>query len=124
MKTASSLPLGCTASRRGGAARQTWNKILKFRHIYLILLPTLLYFLIFCYGPMFGAVIAFQKFSITKGILGSAFVGLANFRDFLSNYKFWQLLRNTLSINVLGLVFGFPAPIIFALLLNELRAAV
>ena len=122
MKTASSLPVGRAASRRGGTARQTWNKILKFKHIYLILLPTLLYFLIFCYGPMFGAVIAFQKFSITKGIFGSAFVGLANFRDFLSNYKFWQLLRNTISINVLGLVFGFPAPIIFALLLNELRS--
>lgn len=98
------------------------HTLLKYKHIYLILLPTLLFYAIFCYAPMFGTVIAFQKFSITKGILGSRFVGLANFKDFLTNYKFWQLLRNTLSINVLGLVFGFPAPIIFALLLNEIRA--
>lgn len=99
------------------------DTLLKYKHIYLILLPTLLFYAIFCYAPMFGTVIAFQKFSITKGILGSRFVGLANFKDFLTNYKFWQLLRNTLSINVLGLIFGFPAPIIFALLLNEIRSS-
>ncbi len=102
--------------------RQRFGTLLKYKHIYLILLPTLLFYLLFHYGPMFGAVIAFQKFSITKGILGSRWVGLDNFVDFLSNYKFWQLLRNTLSINLLGLVFGFPAPIILALLLNEVQA--
>ncbi len=93
----------------------------KYGQVYLILLPTLIYYLVFHYAPMFGTVIAFQKFSVSKGILGSTFVGLDNFRDFLTNYKFWQLLKNTLSINVYGLIFGFPAPIIFALLLNELR---
>lgn len=101
--------------------QSTWSRILKYKHIYIILLPTILFYLIFRYLPMFGNVIAFQKFSITKGILGSPFVGLKNFADFIGNYKFWQLLRNTISINVLNLVFGFPAPILLALLLNEIR---
>lgn len=97
------------------------REILKHRQIYIILLPTLLFYLLFAYAPMFGVVIAFQRFSITKGIFASQWIGLENFREFLSNYKFWQLLRNTLSINILGLVFSFPAPIILALLLNELK---
>lgn len=98
-----------------------WRAIAQHKHIYIILLPTLLFYLIFRYAPMFGNIIAFQRFSITRGIMGSQFVGLQNFIDFLSNYKFWQLLRNTLSINLLGLLFSFPAPIILALLLNEVR---
>ena len=97
------------------------ERILKYKDIYLLLLPTLLFYLIFCYVPMFGTVIAFQDYKITKGILGSDFVGLQNFVDFLSNYKFWQLLRNTLTINLWGLVFTFPAPIIMALMLNEVK---
>ena len=104
-----------------GIKQNAWTRILKYKHIYIILLPTILFYLVFRYIPMFGNVIAFQKFSITKGILNSPFVGFKNFTDFLSNYKFWQLLRNTISINVLNLIFGFPAPIILALLLNEVR---
>ena len=64
---------------------------------------------------------AFQKYSITKGIFGSEFVGLKNFKSFLTAYNFWQVLKNTLLINIYDLIFGFPAPIIFALLLNEIR---
>lgn len=97
------------------------NEIKKYRDVYIILLPAILYYIIFKYVPMFGNILAFQDFSITRGILGSPFVGLENFRDFLSNYKFWQLLRNTLTINIFYLVFSFPAPIILALLLNEVR---
>lgn len=104
------------------SSRRTASRILKYKHIYIILLPTILFYLIFRYIPMFGNVIAFQKFSITKGILESPFVGLKNFTDFLSNYKFWQLLRNTVSINVYNLIFGFPAPILLAVLLNEVRS--
>ncbi len=93
----------------------------KYRQIYLILLPTILYYIVYRYIPMFGNIIAFQHYSITKGFLASPFIGLQNFRDFLGNYKFWELLRNTLSINVYDLIFGFPAPIILALLLNEVK---
>ena len=89
--------------------------------IYILLLPILLYFLIFRYIPMFGNIIAFQDYSITRGILNSRFVGLKNFTDFLSSYKFWTLMRNTLSISLLEILFGFPSPIIFALLLNEVK---
>lgn len=97
------------------------QEIKNCKHLYVLLLPTLLFYLIFCIAPMFGVVIAFQKFSLAKGVLGSKFIGLENFRDFLTDYNFWRLIRNTLSLNLSNLIFGFPAPIIFALLLNELK---
>lgn len=86
-----------------------------------MLLPTIIYFVLFKYVPMFGTIIAFQDFSLSKGILGSKFVGLSNFVEFLTNYKFFELLRNTLTISGLALLLGFPLPIILALLLNEVR---
>ena len=97
------------------------KRIKKNTSVYLIFLPTLLYYFIFKYIPMFGTVIAFQDYSITKGFFGSEFIGLEHFRTFLSNYKFFELLRNTLVISGLNLLLGFPAPIIFALLLNETK---
>lgn len=104
-----------------GSKRSLLSRVIEHKHMYIILLPTILFYLIFRYIPMFGNIIAFQDYSITKGLLGSKFVGLEHFRDFLSSYKFFQLLRNTLAINSLNLLFGFPIPIIFALLLNEIR---
>lgn len=98
------------------------KRMAEYKHIYIIILPLLLYYAIFKYAPMFGNVIAFQKYSITRGIFDSKFVGLKNFVDFLSSYKFWTLLKNTLSINLLDLLIGFPAPILLALLLNEVRS--
>ncbi|HYR94616.1 MAG TPA: ABC transporter permease subunit [Methylomirabilota bacterium] len=86
-----------------------------------MLLPVVLYYLIFHYGPMWGALIAFQDFNPVKGIFGSKWVGLQNFQDFFASVYFTRLLFNTLAISVLELVFGFPAPIILALLINELR---
>ena len=70
---------------------------------------------------MYGVIIAFKKFSIRKGIMGSDWVGLQYFEEFIGSYYFWRLLKNTLTISVSSLIFGFPAPIIFALLLNEVR---
>ena len=98
-----------------------WKKVAKFKHIYVLLLPALIYYAIFCYGPMGGLVIAFKKFSITKGVWGSPWVGIKNFQSFLTDVNFWRLLRNTLMINFWSLVFGFTSPIIFALLLNEIK---
>ena len=89
---------------------------------YLLVLPVLVYFILFHYKPMYGVIIAFKKFSIRKGILGSPWVGLQYFREFLSSYYFWRLMKNTLSISLASLVFGFPIPILFALLLNEVRS--
>ena len=88
--------------------------------IYLILLPGVLLLFVFNYIPLFGVVIAFKNFIPYKGILGSDWVGLKNFEYFLLDAKFWQVFRNTVEINVLQIVFGFPVPILFALLLNEL----
>lgn len=89
--------------------------------LYLILLPVLLYFIVFCYLPMFGLVIAFQDYSPALGIFKSAWVGLNNFKDFFGSYFFGRLMKNTLMLSLLDLVFGFPAPIILALALNEVH---
>ena len=99
-----------------------WVKICKNKHIYILLLPALITYFLFYYVPMGGLVIAFQKFSITKGIFKSPYVGFENFKNFLSDVYFWRLLKNTLTINLLKLLIGFPIPIIFALLLNEINS--
>ena len=109
------------AAKKAVKRSSLWKEVLKYKHIYVILLPAILFYLIFHYAPMGGLAIAFQKFSLTKGIFGSRWVGLANFTSFLNDVYFWRLLSNTLMLNFWGLVFGFPAPIIFALLLNEIR---
>ena len=89
--------------------------------LYLMALPVAVYYLIFAYWPMYGAVIAFQQFSPSAGIFGSKWVGLANFKDFFTSYYFSRLMLNTFSISLMDLVLGFPAPIILALLLNEVK---
>ena len=89
--------------------------------LYVILLPVLLYFLIFCYLPMFGLVIAFQDYSPALGVLKSQWIGVENFTEFFNSYYFGRLLKNTLVLSLLDLVFGFPAPIILALSLNEVN---
>src|SRR6267378_4060093 len=93
------------------------NDLRRNRYIYLMLSPVVAYYLIFHYGPMYGAIIAFKDFSPAQGILGSPWVGLQNFQDFFSSVYLVRLLRNTLAI-----IFGFPAPVILALLLNELTS--
>lgn len=89
--------------------------------VYLMAVPVLAYYLIFFYGPMYGAIIAFKDFRGGQGILGSPWVGLKHFRSFFQSSFIWRLLRNTTLLSVYGLAFGFPAPIIFALLINEVR---
>ena len=86
-----------------------------------MILPAIIYYTIFHYIPMYGAVIAFKDFNVSKGILGSDWVGLDNFRELVKMDKFYQVLWNTTSISLKRLVFGFPAPIIMALLMNEVR---
>jgi len=89
--------------------------------LYLIILPVLVYYIVFHYFPMFGIVIAFERFNPTKGFFGSEWVGLKWFRQFFDSYYFFRLLRNTLLISFKDILIGFPAPIILALLLNELK---
>lgn len=87
--------------------------------VYLLVSPVILYYLIFCYKPMYGALIAFKEYSPGRGFLASPWVGFEYFRQFFSSVFFWQVLRNTLIISVNTILFGFPAPIILALLVNE-----
>lgn len=97
------------------------RNISKSRQLYVLFCLPALYFILFHYAPMFGNVIAFQNYNVFGGFLHSEWVGFKHFQDFLSDPYFWKLVRNTLLLNVYLLVFYFPAPIIFALLLNELR---
>lgn len=92
-----------------------------YHTIYLMLVPILAYYIIFHYIPMLGSVIAFQNFKPALGIARSRWVGLRHFRSFFESPYAWRLIRNTLLINTLQIIFAFPAPIIFALLLNEVR---
>lgn len=90
--------------------------------LYIMFLPVFLYYLIFQYIPMGGIILAFKDFSPRLGILGSRFVGFKHFVDFFGSEKFLNVLANTLRINISNLIFGFPAPIILALMLNEVKA--
>ena len=93
----------------------------KYRPLYLMLLPTVLYYLIWGYGPMYGIIIAFKQFTPRKGILSSPWAGFKYFQEFFTGPFVFRLIRNTVMINFWNLVFAFPLPIIFALLLNEVR---
>lgn len=101
----------------------TLNKLVKnYRQnplLYWMLAPVLLYVLIFNYAPMFGLVISFQDYSLTRGVMGSKWIGLKNFEDFFSSMYFGRTLGNTLILSGLDLLVCFPAPIILALMLNE-----
>lgn len=89
--------------------------------VYWMLLPVIAYYVVFQYFPLGGLVVAFKDFKPTKGMWASAWIGFENFTTFFNSYYFWNLLRNTLYISFAEIIFGFPAPIILALLLNELR---
>lgn len=86
-----------------------------------MLLPCLAYYIIFHYIPMYGVVIAFKNYSLRLGIFGSPWVGMKHFQSFFSYPFLWRLIRNTFLLSLYSLVWGFPMPIIFALLLNEVR---
>ena len=94
----------------------------KYKALYLLMIPGILYYVIFKYAPMYGIIIAFQDFSIGRGIMNSKFVGLKHFIEFFYvTPDSWKLIRNTIMLNLYDLIFHFPAPIILAILFNELR---
>ncbi|HOJ10435.1 MAG TPA: ABC transporter permease subunit [Clostridiales bacterium] len=91
--------------------------------LYILVLPAVLYFLIFCYIPMYGAQIAFKEFVPHQGILASKWVGFSQFERFFNSYQFKTLFSNTLLLSLYNLVAGFPVPIILALMLNQLSSS-
>lgn len=105
-------------STRGALARN----FRRYKYIYIMALPVVIYYLIFMYWPMYGAQIAFKQYSPGKGITGSPWIGFAHFAKFFRSFYLVRLLRNTLLISLYSLLFSFPAPILLALLLNELRS--
>lgn len=88
---------------------------------YLLILPVVVYFILFNYKPMVGVLIAFQDFKPQLSIWGSSWVGLENFRRFFTDPNCFRIIKNTFKISILSIIFGFPAPIILALLINEIR---
>jgi putative aldouronate transport system permease protein len=93
----------------------------KKNQLYLMMIPGILYYLIFKYGPMFGLVMAFQDYNIFLGFLKSPWVGFAHFQRLFASPAFGMMLGNTLILGIINIVFYFPVPIILALLLNEVR---
>lgn len=91
------------------------------RGVYLLALPVLAYYILFAYVPMYGVVMAFKNYSPRLGILGSQWVGLKHFEAFFGSFYFMRTLRNTFLMSFYSLLFGFPAPIILAILLNEIK---
>ena len=92
--------------------------------LYLIALPMIIFYTLFCYKPMYGAIIAFKNYQPRAGIMGSEWVGMKYFHEFITNPYFWRILKNTLVISISTLLFAFPAPIVLALLINELKGKV
>ena len=123
-------PLPANASRSAQAARRPvrmtrWHlaqrSLRRHWQLYLIMVPGLLYFIIFKYVPMVNAVIAFKDYNVVAGIWGSPWVGFKHFELFFDNPVFWTLLRNTLTLSLYALLVGFPIPILLAIALNEVR---
>lgn len=99
------------------------KRVVKYRALLIMMVPALIFFVVFCYIPMYGVVLAFKDYSISQGIMGSDWVGLYYFERLFSSSRFWEVLRNTLWISLLKLVIGFFPPIMFALLINEVRVS-
>ena len=99
--------------------KQTCKKMKRYYQLYLLLLPALIYFIIFRYGPMYGLQIAFKDYVATKGFLGSPFVGLKHFERFFSSPDFVMILKNTVMLSVGSILINFPMAIIVALMLHQ-----
>lgn len=98
-----------------------YKSVVRNHSLYIMLIPVIAYFIIFAYIPMGGLTIAFENYRVKRGIFGSEWVGWKNFQIMFSGVQFGKVMKNTLSISFLKLLWGFPAPIILALMLNELN---
>ncbi|MBQ2955812.1 MAG: sugar ABC transporter permease [Clostridia bacterium] len=115
-----------TQAVKGGAQKRTFVQRLSRdfkmnKYKYLLIIPVLIYLAVFAYKPMYGLVIAFKNYKPTRGIMRSQWVGFMWFENFFTDIYFWRLLRNTFTLSALSILFGFPAPILLALLLNEIH---
>ena len=102
----------------GAKVRKDW---IRNRSVYIMVIPVIIFYILFHYKPMYGTIMAFMDYSPRLGFAGSEWIGFDNFVRFFESPYFWQLMRNTLLLSIYGIIFGFPAPIILALLLNEVK---
>lgn len=100
--------------------KAVYKRVVKMRYFYLLLSPVIIYFIVFHYLPIYGITLAFKDFNMAEGILKSPWAGFKHFERLFSSPSFYEVLANTVVISFLKLVFSFPAPIIFSLLLNEI----
>ena len=110
-----------TIAKRNNPIVKLKGKIWRSKYLMLMILPAIVFYIIFCYIPMYGVLIAFQDYNSKKGIWGSQWVGFDNFRKVFEEPKFWLAFRNTLFIGSIKIVISFVAAVTIALLLNELR---
>jgi putative aldouronate transport system permease protein len=108
-------------NKRKRSFKQLRKDIYRARFIYLMILPVIVWYIIFQYWPMSWLSISFFDYNMYKGFAGSEFIGFENFSRFFNGLDFWRLMRNVLLLNLYALAVGFPMPIIFALFLNEMR---
>ncbi|MBQ7793947.1 MAG: sugar ABC transporter permease [Clostridia bacterium] len=118
MKTVQGKPKNILQSTLD-AIKVSW---IKHKWLYIMSIPFIAYYVIFHYMPMYGATIAFKDYDVVLGVSGSPWVGFKHFKDFFHDFYFTRVIRNTLLISIYNLLWSFPAPIIFALLMNELRS--
>lgn len=109
---------------RSAGSQSVWErqarKVRASKYLLLLVLPGFVWYVIFQYIPMYGVTIAFKELSLRLGVLGSPWIGFDQFERFFNYPRFWGLIRNTFLLSFYTMLFGFPAPIIFALALNEL----
>lgn len=108
--------------RAGNVATPPFADFIRHKWLYFMVAPLVIYYILFHYIPMFGLLVAFERYVPSKGIFGSSFIGFENFIDFFTGPFFFSRLRNTVVISLSLLIFSFPAPIILALLLNEIKS--
>jgi len=113
-------PRASTSRSLGTVLKKDFNK---HWFAYLLAIPVVVWYIVFCYGPMWGVLIAFKDFKPLLGFAQSDWVGFKHFIDFFQGPYFWRVVKNTLMLNVWGIAFGFTAPILLALLLNEVRSS-
>lgn len=114
--------IGIQTTRSASKIKDTFKSYRANKYLFILLLPTLVYFIIFHYVPMYGILIAFKDYKFKSGIMGSEWVGLKYFKEIFRGDSFITVFKNTIVLSSLKLLVGFPAPIILALLLNELKS--
>ena len=116
------MPSEVTFRKQTIRQKSIFHRFMQQWEIQLMVIPGLIFLFVFSYIPMYGVLMGFQDYNIFEGFLQSPWVGMKHYIAFFHAPEFWRIMRNTISISVLKLLFGFPAPIILALMLNEVRS--